>query len=168
MRVSAKLGLMSLLIGLVALPAQAQDEPDPYFFDENADGIDGVLANAVFVAPPPTGVNGAGRGLTPADPVATITFGISRALATGRSQVLVQVGTYAETVTVSSGISIHGGYGAAFVRVPSTESVATRIQGGTTAVLMNNVDVATTLSFLTILSASAASGASSWKTSPSK
>ena len=156
-----KLTSMLLVAAAAATAAHAQDEPDPYFIDANSDGIDGVLTGAIFVAPPPTGVDGATRGTTPADPVATIGFGINRAVSTGRSQVLVQIGTYNESLTLFPGISIYGGYGAGFARVASTASVGTVVQGGATAVLAENISSATTLSFLTLRSGNATSPADS-------
>lgn len=143
--------------------AIAQDEPDPYFIDVNGDGIDGVLTDAIFVAPPPAG-NNMNDGLSTTTPVATITFGISRAVTTARSQVLVQVGTYNESITLVGGVSIYGGYDAAWARVASTATTATVINGTTTtAVFADAITSPTTVSFLTLRPANASSfGASSY------
>ncbi len=141
--------------------AIAQDEPDPYFVDANGDGIDGVLTDAIFVAPPPAG-NNMNDGLSTTTPVATITFGISRAVTTARSQVLVQVGTYNESITLVGGVNIYGGFDATWARVASTATTATVINGTTTtAVFANGISSPTTLSFLTIRSANASTPADS-------
>ncbi|MBL0028202.1 MAG: hypothetical protein IPO95_03665 [Rhodanobacteraceae bacterium] len=140
----------------------AQDFPDPYFVDSNGDGIDGELNQAIFVAPPPLG-NNANSGMTPESPVATISQGISLAQTHLMPQVLVQVGTYNESLTMVGGVHVFGGFDATWARVQSTGSVATIVQGGNTAVLANAVNVPATLSFLTLRSTNAvAAGESSY------
>lgn len=155
MRMTTGFTGMVLLTMLLAMNASAQDDPDPYFIDSDGDGIDGVLADAIFVAPPPIGINSAGRGTTPSDPVATIGFGISRAVVSARHQVLIQVGSYSESITLQAGVHLYGGYDTTWVHVPSTETVATIVQGGGTAILANAINSATTVAFLTVRAANA-------------
>jgi hypothetical protein len=145
----------AMMLGLAACAAaRAQDFPDPYFIDSNGDGIDGELNQSIFVAPPPLGNNG-NSGLTPQTPVATIGKGIQVAQTQALPQVLVQVGTYNESLTMANGVHVFGGFDAAWARVPSTANVATIIQGGTTAVLADGVNLPATLSFMTLRSVNA-------------
>ncbi len=97
----------------------ALDAPDASFVDSNCDGIDGDAALAIFVAP--VGMNTATCGTINA-PCQTITFGISRAVTTSKNSVYIGNGTYAEAVTLTSGVSLYGGYGSGF----TTRSNATR------------------------------------------
>lgn len=155
MRCHSRLIGMATLLALAASGGVlAQDLPDPYFIDSNGDGIDGELADAIFVAPPPLGDN-SNDGLTPSTPVATINTGITRAVSNARSQVLIQVGTYSESVQLASGVSLFGGFDATWARVPSTDSVATVAIGSTTALLASNINDTTQVSFLTLRSANA-------------
>lgn len=133
--------------------AFALDDPDPYFIDSNGDGIDGELNQAIFVAP--TGDDLNNNGLTPQTPVATIAKGIELASVNALPQVLVQNGIYNESLTLVGGVHVFGGYDANWVHVPSTDSVATIVQGGTTAALASGVNSPATLSFLTLRSANA-------------
>lgn len=89
----------------------AQDFPDrrPDFIDSNCDGIDGEVANSVFVAK--WGANGASCG-TQTAPCLTIQQGIARAKALGRRDVLIGAGSYTEMLQLESGISLYGGYAA--------------------------------------------------------
>lgn len=83
------------------------DRPDPMGIDSNCDGIDGDLANAVFVAP------GTGTGAGTRDnPFHSISEAIAAA-APMRKQVLVAAGMYSEQITLSDGVLIAGGYDAA-------------------------------------------------------
>ncbi len=107
-----------------------EDLPDPQFRDSNCDGIDGDLAAAVFLAPPPLG-DDTHRGTRDA-PVAT--FAQAMALATSELRpVYVSVGTYRENVAVPGGISVYGGYDADrdWVRsediMPSIEAIASAV-----------------------------------------
>jgi hypothetical protein len=138
----------------------AQDVPDPYFVDSNGDGIDGELNQAIFVAPPPLG-NNLNSGLTPELPVATISQGITLAQTHMVPQVLIQTGTYNESVTLASGISLFGGYDATWTRVPSTAVTATIVQANGTAVLAQNINTPTQVSFLTLRPANATTPGSS-------
>jgi FlaG/FlaF family flagellin (archaellin) len=155
MRHHTRLICGACLLGLAAGGhALAQDLPDPYFVDSNGDGIDGELSQAIFVAPPPLG-NNINSGMTPELPVATISQGITLAQTHIMPQVLVQVGTYNESLTMANGVHVFGGFDANWARVPSTASVATIVQGGSTAALFSGIDVPTTLAFVTLRSANA-------------
>ena len=91
-----------------------EDVPDDAFQDANCDGIDGDVSQSVFVSP---GGDDDNSGLTPASPVATLTRAMRLAAARpDRNRVLVQSGLYQSENTISlvSGVSLHGGYGAGF------------------------------------------------------
>jgi hypothetical protein len=59
-----------------------------------------------------TGTDGPTTGLSPQDPCATISYGISRAQAEGLDCVFVQANVYGEVVTLADGISVIGGFDA--------------------------------------------------------
>lgn len=87
------------------------DPPDADNTDENCDGIDGVLDNSVFVATPVNGGSDLNDGRSPDTPVSTLDQAISIAMACATPcDVLISSGTYNETVTVASGVSMFGGY----------------------------------------------------------
>ena len=74
--------------------------------DQDCDGLDGTWTRGVFVAPN-GGANAAG---TAADPLGTVSAGITKAKATGKDHVYIAAGTYNEQVTVQEGVSLFGGY----------------------------------------------------------
>ena len=86
-----------------------EDFPDPLGADSNCDGIDGVLARSVFVAP-----SGADDGNTRGDrehPFRSIGAAIAfAAVHETRKDVLVSMGTYEEQVNVRTGVNLYGGY----------------------------------------------------------
>ncbi len=85
------------------------DEPDALGTDSNCDGVDGVLADIVFV----DGIDGDDDDVGSREaPVATIGRGIERAIEQEKHHVLVSTALYVEEVTVAEGVSIHGGYSA--------------------------------------------------------
>jgi hypothetical protein len=75
------------------------------FDDTNCDGVDGDLAKAVFVAPTGSDSNSG----TLASPKKTINAAIIAASAASKD-VYVDNGTYPESLSLVSGISIYGGY----------------------------------------------------------
>ena len=86
---------------------QAEDWPDAEGLDANCDGIDGDISDAVFVSATEGSPDGDGSMANPLD---TISAGISRAQSLGRRQVLIGAGQYSGIVIVRSGISLYGGY----------------------------------------------------------
>lgn len=103
------------------IPNGNPDLPDDTFFDANCDGIDGTEASAIFVST--TGNNG--NPGTKSQPVLTIATGIARAIAQGKTQLFVSMGTYNEKVTLSNGISLYGGYNAAAAWARSSVNTTT-------------------------------------------
>src|SRR5262249_17520529 len=89
------------------------DEPDELspFVDENCDGIDGVIGDALFVwAGAPAGGNG-----TLSAPFKTINQALTALPTSGRKYVLVAEGTYNEhralnDVAQPNGARLYGGY----------------------------------------------------------
>ncbi len=109
---AGKLFLALLLTLAAPLPswgtcAPAEDIPDAAFIDANCDGIDGDIEKSFFVAPSGSDANPG----TMAAPFATIGKGINAAAAHAtRKHVLVAAGTYPESVTLASGVSLFGLY----------------------------------------------------------
>jgi hypothetical protein len=137
---------------IVVIPNNQADPPDDLFEDTNGDGIDGEIAGAVFVAPPPTG-DDANVG-TPDEPKATIAAAIAAAVAdANKDQVYISSGTYSETVTLVAGVSLFGGYDAASDWERSFSNTAI-IDGDTTAVIGASIGQPTVVDLLTIESAS--------------
>lgn len=85
----------------------APDLPDDAFVDSNCDGIDGTESDAVFVAS--SGGDSATCGPL-SEPCATVQYGIDRAVLLGVGAVYVAGGDYTESVTLSDGVSLYGGY----------------------------------------------------------
>jgi|APLak6261675434_1056106.scaffolds.fasta_scaffold01838_2 hypothetical protein len=80
--------------------------------DENCDGIDGVLTDAIFVsASAPAGGNG-----TRTSPLQTITAGVAAQQAQNKRYVLVAQGLYRENVRLFDGAQVFGGYAADFLK----------------------------------------------------
>jgi len=145
-------------------PGQADDLPDPLFIDSDCDGIDGSIAQAVFVAP---NGNDANPGTREA-PMATVSEGITRAIAMAKNHVYVSQGTYLGSVTLANGISIWGGFDASsnWARSASfvTRLLATTVVGGRlTGVAGNSITAVTHVADLTIETTNApAAGASNY------
>ena len=99
------------------LPPSMTDTLDDYI-DNNCDGVDGLLSDAVFVAT--TGKNEDLCGLTAAMPCLTISYGQQVALTVNRHNVYVQVGSYGETVKMLGGVNIVGGFGTDWVHKART------------------------------------------------
>lgn len=94
------------------------------------------------------------------DPVSTIALGLSLASSLGATSVVVDHGSYIESVTLVSGVGVYGGFNAdlAWVRDGSTTSIF----GGTTAVLAASVSDATIDGFAVTSADNTAVGASSY------
>jgi len=82
------------------------DNDVPDGMDQNCDGIDGEIDNAIFVSK--SGDNSTDGSIDA--PVKTIQKGIDLATSTGKRDVYVLSGVYSENITLSPGVSIYGGY----------------------------------------------------------
>jgi hypothetical protein len=82
------------------------DSPDADFIDANCDGIDGDVADAVFVST--SGSDGASGSID--EPVATISKGIQLLKSESKSGVYVASGVYSEQINMVDGVRIYGGY----------------------------------------------------------
>lgn len=91
-------------------------------------------ASAIFVSSTVGSPSGAG---TMASPVNSITLGIGKAVANSLPDVFIDGGTYAESITLVSGVNLFGGYssGAGWTRTGAT----TVVNGSTTAVTGTSV-----------------------------
>ena len=74
--------------------------------DQNCDGIDGDMLDAIFVAKTGSDVNPG----TPGSPVASIGHALELAKISGKRDVYVAGGVYTGTVDLIAGVSIYGGY----------------------------------------------------------
>ncbi len=102
----------------------APDALDSTAKDTNCDGVDGVLANTVFVQAP--GGSDSGSCGTLASPCASIGQGVTNAVAGGRKVVQVVSGTYAAfNLNSTTGVTVRGGYAAGF----TSRSGATTVNG---------------------------------------
>ncbi|MHC5185271.1 MAG: hypothetical protein ACYSPI_13520 [Planctomycetota bacterium] len=127
------------------------DLPDDDFIDANCDGIDGEIEKAVFVDTF-TG-NNSNPGTTPDLPKLTIQAGINTAVTSGRDYVLISQGTYSESLTLASGVSLHGHYNAS-TGWDRSSGYTTTIAGGVQSVSASSVSNVT-IAHLTITSANA-------------
>ncbi len=83
------------------------DFPDVMFEDTNCDGVDGDAARAVFVSPRGSDM---GDG-TMARPLRTLGAAVAAAAAaTPAKSVYAAVGVYAETVVITTAVSVYGGF----------------------------------------------------------
>ncbi|WP_437605531.1 hypothetical protein WMF20_31075 [Sorangium sp. So ce834] len=130
------------------------DLPDDAFVDANCDGIDGDASQAIFVA-----TDGSDAGTTPgtmAQPKLTVMAGINEAVLRGKTQVYISQGTYNGRVTLTSGVSLYGGYNRALGWARSAASIAVVRSGSTeggyaAAVEGTNINAPTTIDRLTIM-----------------
>jgi hypothetical protein len=82
----------------------------PSYVDQNCDGIDGVIGDALFVwAGAPAGGSG-----TMAAPFTTVSAAVTAFPASGKKYILVAEGTYHENVRLSPGMQLFGGYSGDF------------------------------------------------------
>lgn len=103
-------------------PPSMTDTLDDYV-DNNCDGVDGVLTDAVFVsANDSIAADDDGCGLTPAHPCRHITFGMQVAWTYDRKNVYIQGGVYDETVQLISGFNLVGGFDGSWSRAGRTVS----------------------------------------------
>ena len=124
------------------------DVPDSLFIDNNCDGIDGDIANAIFVSPSGDDTFAGTRE----NPVKTVTQGIKLAQQQGKTGVYLDKGIYTGSVAMVAGIGVYGGYdsGNLWARSAANESL---IQGGTTAVTLSNIAKETHLELVSVKSA---------------
>ncbi|XXX72958.1 hypothetical protein WMF30_35450 [Sorangium sp. So ce134] len=129
------------------------DLPDDGFVDANCDGIDGDASQAIFVA-----TNGNDAISTPgtmAQPKLTIMEGINAAVLQEKTQVYISQGTYIGRVTLTSGVSLYGGYDRALGWARSAASTVVVRSGSTddgyaAALEGTNINAPTTIDRLTI------------------
>ena len=112
------------LNGCECCDAVPVDFPDPLGRDSNCDGIDGEIANAVFVAKWGSDTNSGAFGA----PKLTLQAGIDAALSAGKRDVYVATGIYKETARLALGVGLYGGYAADF-RARDTSLFETAILG---------------------------------------
>ena len=132
------------------------DVPDSSFVDNNCDGIDGDVNNAIFVSPSGDDTFAGTRE----NPVKTITQGIKLAQQQGKTGVYLDKGTYSGSVLMVAGIGVYGGYdsGNLWARSAANESL---IQGGTTAITLSNIAKETHLELVSVKSADGTSAGQS-------
>ncbi len=88
----------------------AEPEPGLIFVDENCDGVDGVIDDALFVR---AGSSGGDGGLE--RPFGTIAQALAAFEGSGKRYVLAAEGRYDEDVALIPGVELHGGYAADFL-----------------------------------------------------
>ncbi|MDQ2678963.1 MAG: PKD domain-containing protein, partial [Actinomycetota bacterium] len=116
----------------------APDALDSTAKDTNCDGVDGILADTVFVQAP-GGADSGSCGST-ASPCATIGQGVTNAVAGGRTVVQVVSGTYAAfNLNSTAGVTVRGGYAAGFTSRSGTTTVngTVGISSSTNATLLD-------------------------------
>jgi len=86
------------------------DEDLPDGVDQNCDGVDGEILNALFVAK--NGDDGNPGSL--AQPLLTVSAAVLQAVATGKRDVYVATGVYTESVTLQPSVNLYGGYSSDF------------------------------------------------------
>jgi hypothetical protein len=82
------------------------------YLDENCDGIDGVIGDALFVW---EGGSPLGTG-TRSNPFATLGAAVAAYPTSGKRYVLVAQGTYRENVVLTEGVQLFGGYSVGFAQ----------------------------------------------------
>ncbi len=86
--------------------APGPDVPDPDFLDSNCDGIDGEIAQAVFVAD--YGMDN--PFCDPTSPCLTLSHALQVAGDAGKREAYLMGGRYEGAVTLVNGVSVYGGY----------------------------------------------------------
>jgi hypothetical protein len=87
-------------------------EPGADYADENCDGVDGVVAHALFVW---GGNPSAGSG-TRTNPYKTVNQALAALPSSGKAYILVAEGTYTENLVLVNGVKLYGGYASDFLR----------------------------------------------------
>lgn len=130
-------------------PSMGLDDPDDTFTDSNCDGIDGDVSRAIFVSLTGNDLNPGTRTL----PKRTIQAGVNAA-STVQPHVYVAEGTYLESVSLRSGVSIFGGFSAAtWTRLgtfPTTLRNGTATGGRVVAASGANLIDPTTIAYMSV------------------
>ncbi|HJO67274.1 MAG TPA: MopE-related protein, partial [Sphingomonas sanguinis] len=124
--------------------ADLDDAPDDAFEDTNCDGIDGDVADAVFLSP---GGDDAAEGRLDA-PVASFARAQALARAAGK-YILAAEGEYSGRVRLLSGVRIYGGYRVADGWQRSDEYI-TAVLGDDRGLIANRLDAPTVVDRLQI------------------
>ena len=127
---------------------------DPIFdgVDANCDGSDGDHNFAIHVSSSQGSSGGSG---TLADPIDTISAGLSRAQSLGFSYVLIEAGNYNENIEMVDGISLLGGMDSSFfLRDPSNYLTVVEGIAGTPTLKAININSATAVEGLSIFAPS--------------
>ena len=99
----------------LVFPADGNDPAyptaDDVYDDANCDGIDGVIANALFVS----AANPLPGDGTMDNPFQTLGDAVAAYPGSGKSYILVAGGVYEENVLLTAGIRLHGGYAPDFL-----------------------------------------------------
>ena len=103
-----------------AINPGAADAFDSLGTDTNCDGVDGIAANAIFVAT--TGVDSPTCGAL-GSACATIGQGVTRATAAAKPVLNVASGSYSQSVSLNSALTIRGGYSSDFATRSGTTTV---------------------------------------------
>lgn len=127
---------------------------DSGFVDENCDGIDGTVANAIFVDQV-TGKDTNNGSM--AAPKKTIQAGIIAGSAVNKD-VYVSKGTYNEHVDMADGVSLYGGYDASSSWSRAMANVTTIASPTTLGVSATNLSNAVTIQFFTVTTQDATGG----------
>ncbi len=94
------------------LPDRAPQPTGPSFIDENCDGVDGVITDAIFVS---TAAAAGGNGSRTA-PFQTVAQGVAAQQSQAKKYVLVAQGAYRESVRLFDGAQLFGGYSGDFLK----------------------------------------------------
>ncbi|MCK5355027.1 MAG: putative metal-binding motif-containing protein [Methyloprofundus sp.] len=101
----------------------APDIPDAAYIDNNCDGIDGDIDQAVFVSSL-NGMDTNNCGLIDS-PCLTIAKGIEQANLMSMPSVFVEEGSYNEVINLANGISIYGAFDGNWNRPASSDTIIT-------------------------------------------
>lgn len=131
--------------------ASTVDSPDDLFEDTNCDGLDGDANEAVFLSMGGNDGNAGGK----ATPVSSLSRALALASANGKRQIFVAAGDYAAPAGWASGVSLIGGYDAAWRRSANPAARAV-IHAPSTGLLIDHLTSATSFERVIIQGASGA------------
>ncbi len=132
-----------------AINPGAEDLPDLLGVDQNCDGIDGTIAQAVFVSSAGSDLNAG----TMSKPKRTVQAAIDAAYSDpAHKMVLVANGTYVGSLSLKKGVHVWGGYSAQgdWQLAPDEKTL---VFGGPTAITATSIESYTTLGRLTVKAA---------------